>query len=551
MTQMVELVIDEQAMRRTLRFAFANHDTAVQELIQNARRAGATQVEVAYDADAQKLTVKDDGAGVADFAILMRAGVSGWGADTVAAEKPYGLGFLSAIYGAAHVSVSSRGKCLAFDTERAIDSGRFEVVDAPFTEGTTIVLVGFVWKRAAEAIQRMATGYALPITFNGVVQKRPQALDASWNTTSVGHIKLVDGVFVGPKKARVYLQGFMVKDPERFNGAGAIVHLDATRFLGKLPDRNVVIDEEDMVAAVDVEIRRLYAEKLEAFRRALTPIEFCIQGYDLARSLGRLNVFNAIDVAPGHWLQCMAEMPYDTYEWEHYLGELAEGRLITRQDVESGSVRISDLEAYSASDEAGQLILHFAWMEGHLLLAKNLHAEHWLYCNMEVDSQTPAQLRVIGAGKRDKIPDRTSDIWGDIQLCEAVEIEANGRTVRIEEPLGTQIDGPVIYVPVRGGTPVYPTAETLKQLCSFSNEERADEDALNDDVDTVRAKVRDMVTDSAEARVAMAIQDALRNNRELRGLDLQLTISSVGEVTVTNLVTHEPEPQGPPTLTVV
>lgn len=82
--------MDEKALRQSLRFAFANHDTVVQELIQNARRAGASKVIVNYSAETQELFIVDDGCGIDDFSKLMTIGVSGWSQSVAQAEKPYG-----------------------------------------------------------------------------------------------------------------------------------------------------------------------------------------------------------------------------------------------------------------------------------------------------------------------------------------------------------------------------------------------------------------------------------------------------------------------------
>ena len=44
----IGLAINQGAMLRNLRFSFANRDTVVQELVQNARRAGALSVDIVY-----------------------------------------------------------------------------------------------------------------------------------------------------------------------------------------------------------------------------------------------------------------------------------------------------------------------------------------------------------------------------------------------------------------------------------------------------------------------------------------------------------------------
>jgi len=75
---LVRLVTDAASMRQQLRFAFANHYTVVQELIQNARRAGASRVRIDHDESTGTLVVDDDGAGIEDFQTLLTFAASGW-----------------------------------------------------------------------------------------------------------------------------------------------------------------------------------------------------------------------------------------------------------------------------------------------------------------------------------------------------------------------------------------------------------------------------------------------------------------------------------------
>ena len=83
----VRLKIDPVSLRRQLRFAFAHAFAVLQELIQNARRAGATHVRIDYDDATRMLTVADDGCGIADFQTLLTFAASGWGDEVAAAEQ--------------------------------------------------------------------------------------------------------------------------------------------------------------------------------------------------------------------------------------------------------------------------------------------------------------------------------------------------------------------------------------------------------------------------------------------------------------------------------
>lgn len=70
----------------------------ITELLQNARRAGATKVHIKNTflrPGVYTVTVEDNGVGVKDFAALLDAGRTEWGEDTQAAEDPAGMGVFS------------------------------------------------------------------------------------------------------------------------------------------------------------------------------------------------------------------------------------------------------------------------------------------------------------------------------------------------------------------------------------------------------------------------------------------------------------------------
>ena len=89
--------IDEKALTRVTRMFNAGLDDIFNEVLQNARRAGATQVSVAltHAGDTTTVTITDDGTGIADPAVLLAYGDNGWDADLVDAEDAAGMGLLS------------------------------------------------------------------------------------------------------------------------------------------------------------------------------------------------------------------------------------------------------------------------------------------------------------------------------------------------------------------------------------------------------------------------------------------------------------------------
>ena len=82
--------VHEDAIGRVTRFFNATTTETLNELFQNARRAGATRIDVQIANGT--VTVTDDGGGIADPAALLAFGQTGWSADTARHEDPAGMG---------------------------------------------------------------------------------------------------------------------------------------------------------------------------------------------------------------------------------------------------------------------------------------------------------------------------------------------------------------------------------------------------------------------------------------------------------------------------
>ena len=99
-TRTIRARIHDSALKRVTRTFAATLADIFAETLQNARRAGASQVRIAL-ADAPgndgplAVTVSDDGTGIVDPAVLLSFGENGWSNDLVRREDAAGMGFLS------------------------------------------------------------------------------------------------------------------------------------------------------------------------------------------------------------------------------------------------------------------------------------------------------------------------------------------------------------------------------------------------------------------------------------------------------------------------
>jgi len=101
MNRTIRARIHESAVKRVTRIYAATLADIFAETLQNSRRAGATRVRVSVAAPAKNggnpltVTVSDDGAGIADPAVLLSFGENGWNDATVRREDAAGFGFAS------------------------------------------------------------------------------------------------------------------------------------------------------------------------------------------------------------------------------------------------------------------------------------------------------------------------------------------------------------------------------------------------------------------------------------------------------------------------
>ena len=67
-----------RAITKVMQFFDGTLAQALQEILQNARRSGATSVAITHDRANRRITVSDDGRGIGDPSTLLAFGRSGW-----------------------------------------------------------------------------------------------------------------------------------------------------------------------------------------------------------------------------------------------------------------------------------------------------------------------------------------------------------------------------------------------------------------------------------------------------------------------------------------
>lgn len=177
-TQTVSLSIDPSGFMNAMKSGFESHISIIKELAQNSRRAGATAINIEINQESNSLTIVDDGKGIDDFSKLIGAYKSNWG-ENLNSESPYGIGFLSCILAADHITVTSNGFLLSANCE---DIRSFKPIGINHIEPdgkTSITLVGDQLKPIFEAnFGEIFAGFPVPVFINGLEIQRIHALDS-------------------------------------------------------------------------------------------------------------------------------------------------------------------------------------------------------------------------------------------------------------------------------------------------------------------------------------------------------------------------------------
>jgi hypothetical protein len=175
--------------------------------MQNARRARASYVAVDYDGKAQRLTVRDDGVGIADWQKLFTVGESGWDATTERDEHAFGVGFMKSLYSARRCSVRSAAEMIAFDTADALQQVPVAVQAAPFTAETVVTLEGVVLPELDRRMGALASAFPIPVLYNGAVRTRTLALDAKPFVATPDRAGVFAGTRMAAASSLLQLQG--------------------------------------------------------------------------------------------------------------------------------------------------------------------------------------------------------------------------------------------------------------------------------------------------------------------------------------------------------
>ena len=246
----IKATIVQNAISRVPSFFDAGLDDIMNELLQNARRAGATRVDIT--AENGVISVADDGAGIADPQTILSFGDSQWSDDNanftrVMAEHPAGMGFY-ALARRARVTVYS--SCpgiepwtVTLEPEHFSGQQPAQVFSAPegnLPHGTRVT---FNWEHAFEhEIMKAVKHYPLPVNLNGMPLEREEFLQQAMTITEWEGLRI--GVIEQqPHHSRPYYH----YDNRQINFHGIVIHTPE-----HLPQVPLLGSRRSLIARIDV-----------------------------------------------------------------------------------------------------------------------------------------------------------------------------------------------------------------------------------------------------------------------------------------------------------
>ena len=430
----IALKVNEQSLIQNLRFAFSKGTTYLSELLQNARRAGASKIELTIDWKAGQVDVVDDGAGIADLQKVLSIAESGWGPEIMETETPYGMGFLSCLFAASHVTIVSKAQRIAFYTKDALGFSDIavETLDLHSHSAYTLVQLDGVENIPDDQdIQHMVAGFPIPVFLNGRELPRPHSIEGrGFRKTEVGLISMP----LSPSGyCAVYLQGLPVSiGLNNFPTASIrnVVHLDTARFMGRIPDRDTVVDPQAAKAVVIAAMTELWVEKFTRIGKQAIG-----KDVDFQRQVLRVHgaeflhyeefrpLLNDFVVLPPQIIDGAIEIFALNSD-----AQVTEVFSFTKSDVESGvdGAVLFDGDDLWIDDDDCQLALKALLMQQKIQIihTAGLDSGHWVWAHL---LSHPTHIQSTATQCSDEVRIALTDGRMKVTLCDSITVSAEFR----------------------------------------------------------------------------------------------------------------------------
>lgn len=505
----VRLETNEKNLFRNLGVVFTDKKKVLSELIQNSRRAGATEIQFSMSDDI--LTITDNGKGIDNFQKLLTCAESGWSEGTMESENPFGMGWLSTLYSADQVIVDSHGQRCCLDTKSVLEMNDVTIENSINTGFTSITLIGFKLdlKDTRIALGNACRGFPIPVFFNGEELERPHAIQNLSDVIEckVGTIKL-STASISPRSFILYYQGLPVAVPDKLNHYEShrnILHLDS-RFKVRMPDRDTLIDADEIAKECNTELEALWRQKLIHLKQTKLPADFA-KFFAAMKEFKCLDLLNDVEVLPSCIVKQVVDYPHDiTYTCDQFLAN-AESE-ITKTMVEQEKVFVIQNIDQSPDGNEGYAFAILTAIMGSkewLVLEDSLHPEHWIYKHaIDADS---ADVKIFRTPiKKGSLEGRFVDAM--IEIVESYDIQFCTHTFKgMTEPIGFGVDSDEGATIILSASKLNSQRALLGQMNNFHGEFGYEEQAEEDDC----AEFQRVVDILAGQKSFVTIQQALHS----------------------------------------
>jgi hypothetical protein len=393
----MKMQVNSFGLIQNLRSVFSDSSKVLSELIQNGRRAGATEIHIEHTTDDETgkhtLTVRDNGCGISDFQKLLTVAESGWDSNTTAKESPYGMGAIAMLFACDSVTVASGEQEFSFDCQDALTNaylGEPCSLSSPI-DGCIITLHGYQHHErfTAHQLEQIAIFSSVPIYFNGNKLSSEFSLQNMKKVAENDPTLFVDETEVGTFIHRLNSDNIAVVLQDLLVYSGGYYHPTANTYFrptlfasnelkARMPDRDTLINEAEALDRIKQVRRELVKKHLKAIRAEMgNDAEFVDRYFDVITSYDR-EVLNDIPYLP--------KKAFDGAPYPCMRDDYDNGMRVCFSDLDvtfdfvtpDTCISVYDDNDLGCFDETPLAHL-FAWGKKAFSLMCQLDPEHWIY----------------------------------------------------------------------------------------------------------------------------------------------------------------------------
>ena len=532
--------VNEGRFLEHLRTMFSTSTTVLAELMQNARRAGATTVGFSYDEPTKSLIVTDNGCGIADFRALITVAESGWSEETMQSDKPFGMGFFSVAFGCESVLIESRGRQTEFSSDDLIAKRPIIVRHSSFIGATRLTLRGcrLAKEVIASALRLYAEGFAIPVWWDEQELPRPYARENLPGVeTAVGFVSMEgvhrdSEVMPVPRHGRLYCQGLPIKAEgftRRYADDTIIIHVDHQRYQPRMPDRECLVDGAEAANQLNAEVCRLAVEHLFSQKAVCSPESFAEKYWDLAADLDVLHIMNDVPVLPKLVLDHITSYPIKRGEGDSYMSPWPS--CVHQHQVLTGEIVLcSELDEDGEGDQFAKLM--YVKAKDWCMVTDKLPDGHW--ANPHIRDLEGATVRISGKVRAvNQFQGRYTG--GTVKLFDRLVVVLNDEPVEIQQAFAVgsyewSDDGVTFLIPYVHRYP----SDVLRQGSTYTSNDIYQETDLSLDEKEFDDLVAIMAGETPEETLTKCLKD-VGDKSNLRNTAFTVSIDAEGKLSILKL----------------